>query len=145
MAGGALFNHLDYSFAAGNESGNYNYDTTTPGGGSDVLRKQLAYLKKFIEGFDFTRMAPDTNFFSDPAIRGNALAEQGKQYAAYFINENKVADISMNVRSGRYRVSWIDPQTGKYEKSFYVTSKNGSVTLKVPTQSADLAFKMIAR
>ena len=38
LAGGALYNNLDYSFAAGNEKGDYQYPATQPGGGSIALR-----------------------------------------------------------------------------------------------------------
>ena len=34
LAGGGLYNNLDYSFAPGYEKGNYNYPPTQPGGGS---------------------------------------------------------------------------------------------------------------
>jgi hypothetical protein len=145
MAGGALFNHLDYSFTPGNESGDFKYDTTTPGGGSDALRKQLSYLKKFIEGFDFVKMKPDSNFFADAFIRGNALSETGKQYAAYFINDKKLSEFSLNVASGKYNVTWVDPVTGKRIKTFTVASKDGRLVLKVPQGSEDIALQIIAQ
>jgi hypothetical protein len=145
MAGGALFNHLDYSFTPGNESGDFKYDTTTPGGGSDALRKQLSYLKKFIEGFDFVKMKPDSNFFADASIRGNALSETGKQYAAYFINDKKLSEFSLNVASGKYNVTWVDPVTGKRIKTFTVASKDGRLVLKVPQGSEDIALQIIAQ
>src|SRR4030095_834367 len=44
LAGGALYNNLDYSFAVGHETGNFKYPPTQPGGGSKILRKQLSYL-----------------------------------------------------------------------------------------------------
>ena len=144
MAGGALFNHLDYSFGPGNESGDYKYDSTTPGGGGDALRKQLSSLKKFIEGFDFIKMKSDSIFFADTSIRGNALAEAGKQYAAYFINDKKLSEIYVNVPSGKYKAAWFRPERNKYEKTYSVTSRNGKLVLKVPDQSADLAIKITA-
>jgi len=145
IAGGALFNHLDYSFTPGNESGDFKYDTTTPGGGSDTLRKQFSYLKKFIESFDFIKMKPDTNFFADAPIRGNALAEKGKQYAAYFINDKNADRLSVNVSSGKYIVTLVDPVTGKTLKSQMVNNRNDSISLKVPAEKADLAIKIIKK
>ncbi len=61
MAGGSLFNHLDYSFAVGSENG---LDTTyrrgtTPGGGSPMLRKQLGILKQYLERADLAQLTPD--------------------------------------------------------------------------------------
>ena len=143
-AGGALFNHLDYSFTPGNESGDYKYDTTTPGGGSDALRKQFSYTKKFIESFDFISMKPDTNFF-DASIRGNAMAGAGKQYAAYFINDHQLSHITVNVPTGLFKITWFNPVSGKYGKSFSVASKKGGLLLKVPHHNVDMALKIVAR
>jgi hypothetical protein len=145
MSGGALFNHLDYSFTAGNESGDFKYDTTTPGGGSYALRKQLSYLKKFIEGFDFIKMKPDTNFFADTSIRGNAIAEVGKQYAAYFINDKNLSEISVNVPPGKYSATWLDTVTGEFTRSVTIKSRDSSLLLKTPANKVDLALKIIAR
>lgn len=145
MAGGALFNHLDYSFTPGNESGDFKYDTTTPGGGSDALRKQFSHLKKFIEGFDFIKMKPDTTFFADASIRGNAIAEVGKQYAAYFINDKDVSEITVNVASGKYNVRWLDPVSGKYGMPYTVSVKKNKLVLKVPQRDKDIAVTLIAQ
>jgi hypothetical protein len=41
MAGGALYNNLDYSFTIGHEQGDFKPDAKTPGGGSAMLREQL--------------------------------------------------------------------------------------------------------
>ena len=59
LAGGGLYNNLDYSFAAGYEDGTFEYPASQPGGGSRALRRQLKILARFIGGFDFVRMAPD--------------------------------------------------------------------------------------
>src|SRR5262249_49066730 len=57
LAGGAVYDNLDYSFTVGHESG--DAPVSAPGGGGPSLRAQLATLKRFMEGFDFVRMAPD--------------------------------------------------------------------------------------
>ena len=145
MAGGALFNHLDYSFATGRESGDLRYDTSTPGGGSVALRKQLSNLKKFIEQFDYINMKPDSNFFSDKMIRGNALSEKGKQYAAYFINDKNINEVALNVPTGRYNITWFLPKSGRYERTYAVSARNNKLYLKVPQHNEDLALKIIAR
>ncbi|MCI0332959.1 MAG: cellulase family glycosylhydrolase, partial [Planctomycetes bacterium] len=50
IAGGGLFNHLDYSFVAGQEDGTFHYPASQPGGGSATLRRQLKILSDFIHG-----------------------------------------------------------------------------------------------
>ncbi|MGI9073313.1 MAG: hypothetical protein ACR2JB_18845 [Bryobacteraceae bacterium] len=57
-AGGALYNNLDYSFTVGHESGDCQYATETPGGGSARLRKQLGIMKDLFDSIDLTRMRP---------------------------------------------------------------------------------------
>ncbi len=59
LAGGGLYNNLDYSFTVGHEDGTFTYPDSQPGGGSAALRRQLKVLKEFIHSFDFLRMKPD--------------------------------------------------------------------------------------
>lgn len=145
LAGGALFNHLDYSFAAGNESGDYKYDTATPGGGSDAFRKQLRYLKKFIESFDFVKMKPDSNFFVDELIRGNALTDNEKQYAAYFINDTHLSGVTVNIPKGKYEITLLDPVSGRFSKPQLVTNKSNRLRLEIPSQQDDVAIRILKK
>ena len=57
LAGGGLYNNLDYSFTAAHPDGTF-LEYTSPGGGSPALRRQLGLLKDFIDSFDFVRMRP---------------------------------------------------------------------------------------
>ena len=86
IAGGALFDHLDYSFTTDHEDGTAPVVAPTPGGGGPAFRAQLQILKRFIEGFDFVKMAPDGKVIARvvPAIDlGPRLSEPGKAYAIY--------------------------------------------------------------
>ncbi|MDX1953591.1 MAG: PA14 domain-containing protein [Verrucomicrobiota bacterium] len=87
IAGGGLFNHLDYSFAAGAEDGTFNYPSSQPGGGNPAFRNQMRYLKEFITAFPFTEMLPDKSFIRGgiPANgSGRTLSKRGQHYALYF-------------------------------------------------------------
>jgi hypothetical protein len=95
LAGGALYNNLDYSFTYKNAKGTF-LEYASPGGGSPALRKQLRVLKDFIHGFDFLRMAPSTALkASTPGLSVRALAEPGKQYAAYVMEPPGAQDFSV--------------------------------------------------
>jgi hypothetical protein len=86
LAGGALFNHLDYSFTVGHEDGTFPIPPTQPGGGGPTLRGQLRILKEFMDGLDFVRMAPDrTVVVGGLPSQGTAraLSEPGVAYAVY--------------------------------------------------------------
>ncbi len=59
LAGGGVYDHLDFSFTPEHEDGMATpLPPGTPGGGGPELRQQLRVLKEFIEGFDFLHMAP---------------------------------------------------------------------------------------
>ena len=86
MAGGALYNNLDYSFAVGREDGTYSYPARQPGGGSVGLRKQLRVLRDFMDGIDFVRMAPLQDVVRSEVPPGTSawvLGTAGKSYAVY--------------------------------------------------------------
>ena len=85
LAGGGLYNNLDYSFTTKHPDGSFP-EYESPGGGSPALRCQLGILMKFIHGFDFIRMVPDTTIIAGGVPEGatvRALMERGKQYALY--------------------------------------------------------------
>jgi hypothetical protein len=45
VAGGGIFNHLDYSFAVGHEDGSFVYPASQPGGGNAGFRRQMRFLR----------------------------------------------------------------------------------------------------
>lgn len=120
LAGGALYNNLDYSFVAGHERGDYKYPAEQPGGGNPGFRQQMTVLRDFINSFEFVRMKPDTAFIKagvPETMHTYALAEAGQQYAAYFFDGDHPAQQSLSLTlalpSGEYDIVWIDVITGK--------------------------------
>ncbi|MCC6142712.1 MAG: hypothetical protein IT368_02785, partial [Candidatus Hydrogenedentes bacterium] len=84
LAGGALFNNLDYSFTAKHPEGDF-MAFESPGGGGPAIRKQISTLKQFIESFNFVKMQPALGLISGVSkpVRAQALAEPGVAYAVY--------------------------------------------------------------
>lgn len=86
IAGGGLFNHLDYSFAAGFEDGTFIYPASQPGGGNPAFRKQMMALRQFVEGFNFVKMKPDSLVIKrgvPVGMEARALVEPGVACAIY--------------------------------------------------------------
>lgn len=143
LAGGALYNNLDYSFTAQHEDGTFKYPSTQPGGGSATLRKQLHYLKDFMDRLDFIRMKPDsTVVVSGVPAKGSVyvLAETGKQYALYIFGSHQV-NLTLNLPAGQYKAEWLNPLNGGIWKAQKIKS-DGKVTLKSPEYAEDIALRI---
>lgn len=155
MAGGALYNNLDYSFTVGHEDGTAEVPATNPGGGSPALRKQLGILRRFFDRLDFIAMKPETAAASGASI--HVLASAGKQYAVYLHRGRLVKDgkpayqvdsaaepshFSLALPAGRYRVEWMNPQTGATGFREDVQHDGGERRFQSPPFSEDLAARI---
>jgi hypothetical protein len=153
LAGGGLYNNLDYSFAVGHEDGTFEYPSKQPGGGSRQLRRQLRVLKEFINGFDFLRMAPDPSIVKDGVPVGGtvrALVAPGEAVAVYIRKSLKEeerktqsqapASMQVDLPSGTWQAEWVDTMNGSVAKR---QSVDGGVrTLDVPPYDVDIALRL---
>ncbi|MGC1242970.1 MAG: cellulase family glycosylhydrolase [Chryseosolibacter sp.] len=145
LAGGALYNNLDYSFTSDHEDGTFQYPTTQPGGGTPALRKQLAHLQKFISSFDYLRMRPDSATIVNRTEFRNAhvLSETGKQYAIY-IFKNGPVQLQLALPEGSYSVEFTNPLSGKSESAATVSS-SGRISITTPDFEEDVAIRIIKK
>ncbi len=113
LAGGAIYNNLDYSFTVGHEDGTDPNNPNGPGGGGPALRAQLKILADFLNGFALERMRPDPALpVSCPGASAIGLAEPGRQYAITFRGRGPFTGAIHGLPEGRYRVQWTDPLHG---------------------------------
>lgn len=111
FSGGALFNNLDYSFYAGEETGMGEIDA--PGGGGDSLRQYLKILRRVAGRLPMMNMHPvPYQEIAAPGAYVQLLAAPGKCYAAY-LDGPLQGDFSFPVPIGTYQVSWLSPLTGE--------------------------------
>ena len=83
MAGGGLFNQLDYSFSTGGENGQ---DTSyaAPGGGSPALRRQFGILKRFFDNYDLIKLKPDQSIvIASPGAYTESLSDDKSIWLVY--------------------------------------------------------------
>ncbi len=146
MAGGGLFNHLDYSFVPGYENGTFDNqgpEGGSPGGGSPELRAQLRILKDFLFGFDFINMEPDLNLIAHaPGSFARGLAKAGESYAVY-VEGKGPASIRLNVPEGLYRIEWIDTISGKTVSADTVNAVESGLQLESPRFQSDIALRIL--
>ncbi len=159
LAGGALYNNLDYSFTPKHPDGTFA-EYSSPGGGSPALRKQLGVLKRFLEGFDLLRMRPDGTAIKSvqPALENYALAEPGRQYAVYVhvplpnrpkrmpdhLDDDVHATIAIELPRGGYRADWVDTKTGRTTKSEAFDFGGGVRKLQSPRFANDVGLRILA-
>ena len=157
LAGGGLYNNLDYSFAAGYEDGTFEYPASQPGGGSRALRRQLKALAGFIGSFDFLRMTPDNSVIAGgiPAAgSARALVERGRAIAIYMRKKRPAASakepplpadtsgpLRIDLSEGQWRAEWVDPLTGNVAGTADVTG-GGVRELPPPDYALDIALRL---
>lgn len=86
LAGGGMFNHLDYSFDSEHEDGTFKIPLTSPGWGGQTLRNQFKIMKKFFEGLDFINMKPDNSVITgtgNKMLKSSAFVKPDSVYTVY--------------------------------------------------------------
>jgi hypothetical protein len=159
IAGGGLYNNLDYSFAAGFEDGTFQYPASQPGGGSRALRRQLKILSDFINGFDFVRMAPDNTVVTGgtpPGGSARALVEPGRAIAIYLrkkgasskdapaavpVEPGTSSSLQVALPAGEWRGEWVDTTTGSVVRAIDV-SGGGVREIAPPDYTTDIALRL---
>ena len=160
LAGGALFNNLDYSFTASHPGGTLR-DYQSPGGGSQELRRQLRVLRETLEASDITRMTPtpDALLRVEPAsLTHQMLVDPGQSYIASFHVPTPVkpknldelfagtgeAKFAIDLPAKTYTTEWINTKTGLIEQSHTLVHKGGEIELKSPAFADDIALRIDA-
>ena len=148
VAGGGLYNNLDYSFVAGFEDGTFVYPAKQPGGGNPAFRQQMRILRDFIHGFEFVKMKPDHNVIKGGVPKGTwrgALAEAGKAYAIYLRAGAEKGALEVELPAGGYRAEWISPLSGAVVKMEEFQHGGGSKSLAAPEPAGEVALRIKKR
>lgn len=148
LAGGAVFNHLDYSFTAKHPEGDF-MAFESPGGGGPAIRKQISVLKQFVEGFDFVKMQPSLPLVSKVSkpVRAQSLAEPGVAYAVYVRMKKEAlaagapikAEFDLEMPEGTYSVEWLNTKTGEKTVGEAIVHGGGKSRVVTPEFFEDIA------
>ena len=159
VAGGALFNHLDYSFVAGHEDGSFVYPASQPGGGNAVFRKQMRILRETMGGFNLVRMRPAPEVVKGSLPEGasaRVLCEPGKDYLVYVrsgLGATKAkprqtsfvageVKFGLDLPKGVYQVEWVDTKSGKAVRGENFEHGGGVREFGVPAFEEDVAGRV---
>jgi len=149
LAGGAVFDHLDFSFTVAYPDGTHKL-TDEPGGGGPALRNQLKVLKDFFASINFVKMRSDTNVVhsvraidageKSKSIKVQALVEPGVAYAVYF-NGRGPCEVTLDLPAATYRTEWINPVTGAVDGES-LDHSGGPKKLRSPSFVEDIALRI---
>ena len=148
LAGGSLFNHLDYSFTTENEDGSNVIQKGEPGGGSRELREQFGILAGFMRSLNFINMKPVGDGVVKPGNGGTSvegLVEDGKVWALYLSSKDTVATSSVlevNLPAGSYNLTWTDTKTGSESPESPNDHNGGWLQIKSPEYLNDIAIRI---
>jgi len=158
VAGGGLFNHLDYSFVAGHEDGTFVFPATQPGGGTATLRRQLRFLSELMGHVDFLRMKPANDLVHGnlPAgMTARVLANGEKEYIVYLRTpaakgehgdcrhekfRDKAVVFEVSAPAGNFNLEWLDTKDGSIAKQERVSHSGGGLKCVAPAFEDDLAL-----
>jgi hypothetical protein len=161
MAGGALYDHLDYSFTAGHEDGTAPVPDQQPGGGSATLRRQLSFLLDFMHSLDLVHLKPAPELVTAKESGSSIRTLAGKkEYAIYVHHGRPVKDgkppyvvasgpqsihLSVKLPAGRYEAVWLDSKTGQSVKRERFQHPGGEASLGSPVYEQDVALRIVRR
>jgi hypothetical protein len=141
LAGGGLYNNLDYSFFSGYEDGTLENDA--PGGGSVTLRKQLKILSDYIHSFKLVLLKPDyTSIVHAPGLIPYVLSNPGQEYAIYLQSVTDSSVIQANIPSGNYIVKHMNTVNGEVLKEETIEVGNDIVQIDILIPDGELAISI---
>lgn len=141
LAGGGIFNHLDYSFSVGREDGT-DVQEKSPGGGSPALRRQFRILREWLESLPLLAMQPARELVRHaPGAEAVAMVKPGEAYAVYLTGSGG-AHLLLDVPPGSYRAEWIRPEDGTVISTETVQQREGLLRLPTPAFGTDAALRL---
>ncbi len=160
LAGGALYNNLDYSFSTTHPAGTLT-GYGSPGGGSDALRRQLGVLKQQVDRLPLPHVVslPTVIVEGSYDLACSALGKQGEAYLIYahvplpgkikeespdsFRTTIETATLKLDLPKGDYRAWQIDTRTGG-EREMELMHANGTpVTIQLAPFQTDAAVRIV--
>ncbi len=158
VAGGGLFNNLDYSFTAGHEDGTFVPPASQPGGGGPVLRRQLRFLGEFMRRFNLVHLQPQPSLVVGGVPAGmtaRTLGQPGQDYIIYlrtapqkggsghsaagtFADGQVVLETALP--EGEFNAQWFNPKDGSLLRSEHLIAAGSPSKLSMPAFEDDVVL-----
>ena len=141
LAGGSVFDGLDYSFSVGHEDGS-DLEQNGPGGGSAEFRRRLKILSEFLQGLPLVEMHPDAELVKHAGgVATHALSSRHGEYAIY-LDGNGPSELVLNLPGGHFESWWVDVRTGVVEERKPFQHMGGPFSMDAPTFRGGIALRI---
>lgn len=143
MAGGAVYDNLDWSFANDDMTG-MGLNTSGKQKTGKAVWEQLEILRQALSGFNFINATPLGKTYKMEGMDLYGLGIDGKDYMMYCLRSGKTsrATWSCPLPGGKYRVTWMDPSNGRLTQEQVVRSKQHRVSIKIPSFDKDQVLRI---
>jgi len=144
LSGGGLYNNLDYSFTAGNETGYWAIPESNPGWGGPGFRKKLSYLVNTMAQVPFHEMDVSDSVLkeTDTKMKQFGLRKSGEFYLTFLENYQN-AKLVPAAPPGDYLITWLNVDTGERMESKKSLKKDASITSPFKEEQVVLLIQKI--
>ncbi|OJW08516.1 MAG: hypothetical protein BGO49_12560 [Planctomycetales bacterium 71-10] len=144
LAGGALYNNLDYSFTTARPDGSAKVEPPTPGGGGVDFRRQMAALAAALNDCEFWKMkpAPEIVAAQDLAEGARISVLAGPRDVLAYVDRGPKVAFTLKLPPGPYACEWIDPPTGVVRYELPKVQADGLLELKSAEFPEDAAVRI---
>jgi hypothetical protein len=144
LAGGAVYDGLDWTFEVGHEDGSGQDLSGIPSMNAIGFKSQMKILKDFMFSFDLANLVPGNSIITGGIPGGayaRALVKSGSQVAIHMVGGSQ-ANLAVNLPANSYTAEWINTKTGAIDKTETFNHSSGSKTLVSPIYSQDIALRI---
>lgn len=142
LAGGGLFNHLDYSFTEDHEDG--TSDWKAPGGGGRAIRKQLGFLRVTLQDLPLEQCSPLPELLAGeapPDCRVSVFGNPDRCWLIYLAGKAP-GMLKLNLIKGDWNGTWLDPGNPESVQTLDFRHGGGVREFKVPIFNEDRVLKL---
>jgi hypothetical protein len=153
IAGGGLYNHLDYSFAVKHEDGTKVVGATEPGGGSPRLRQQIGFLNKMVNALPLESMSP-LAFNNLRSLSGEGALLIYKHHGELMKDTRpgwvvhtgeQQSRIEVPLSRGDWVVRYWDPKSGKMMREDLISLHGNLAGFNTPRYREDIVIEVRRR
>jgi len=129
LSGGGLYNNLDYSFTAGQETGTWPIPDTNPGWGGPQFRKKLSYIVETMKRVPFLEMEFSNSILKSTStlLKQYGLQKSGEYYLL-FLERYHGLELIPEIPPALYQVEWFNVGTGERQAENLQLGNDHSIT-----------------